>query len=708
MILNDYASAILKKQKVETAPVVLRTSPGTAGLGQWAIPESIGRLEAYGANTVHWDDESEAGLLKAVAKHRPTILLTTYGAVTRAVLQAGKPELKAIVKSGTGIDTLDVAAAKEEGVRVVNLPEYGAPAVAECALTLLLTLTRRMGILGPAMQRDGWVDPDEAGARGVDLHGRKLGIIGLGHIGSQFACMALGLQMDVAAYDPALSPAKMAAMGVRAADLAAMVAHSDVLALFLPLDASTRNVLSEELIRTMKPSAIVLNAARGKLVDEAALADAIVNGRLAALGCDVFGQEPLGEDHPMRKLLGRPNVAFTPHIGSWTDESWANVEREVYDRCVEVLSGAPSLIRSGDPRLQGQKGCVYDVRMNRASLPAILQERQCKLLDDTAAVTKTTSTYQPPHVPDGMGSRLLTPYFGVCLEMSTPREFVAHAAALRRFVAHHGFVVLRNPGHAPISEDDLLELAAALGEVTTESDAFADAAAILEPLGSHPGLYAKSDQLTGNQVVETYMRALELGTFEAASSRRGKAAVVSAPEIVRNPHAALAYRAKPARFSLVGARELSKHGGERLTLWSTAAAFAALSPPMRAMVRSLRGQHATSVANPAVKVPMGPPATQVEMHAEHPAAMRVPESGAETLYVNGTYLKGFAGLSALESKHTRAMLVDHATQSTFRYIHTWEAGDVVIWDNWSTMHDAADGGGGLRHCQRATTVQAVN
>ena len=88
MILNDYAAAILKKQKLETAPVVLRTSPGTAGLGQWAIPESMGRLEAYGAHTEHWDDESEAGLLEAVAKYRPTILLTTYGAVTRAVLQA--------------------------------------------------------------------------------------------------------------------------------------------------------------------------------------------------------------------------------------------------------------------------------------------------------------------------------------------------------------------------------------------------------------------------------------------------------------------------------------------------------------------------------------------------------------------------------------------------------------------------------------------
>lgn len=371
-----------KKQRL--APLVLRTSPGTAGLGRWAIPKCMSRLEAHGARIAEWNDESEAGLLEAVSRFEPTILLTTYGAVTRAVLRAAKPALVAIVKSGTGIDTLDVVAAKEEGVRVVNLPEYGAPAVAECALTLLLTLTRRMRVLGPPMQKHGWVDPDESGARGVDLHGRTLGIVGLGHIGSQFAAMALGLQMEVRAHDPAVSAGEMAAMGVHKMELAPLVASSDVVALFLPLDGSTRGLLSASLIATMKASAIVINVARGKLADEAALAAALKECRLAAIGCDVFGVEPLPEGHPMRELLSDPRVALTPHIGSWTEESWANVEREVFERCAEILDGKPSLIKSGDPRLQDQNGCVYDVQMNRASLPSMLRDRERRLRDEAA------------------------------------------------------------------------------------------------------------------------------------------------------------------------------------------------------------------------------------------------------------------------------------------------------------------------------------
>ena len=362
-------------------PVILRTSPGDAGLGQWELPECVARLEVYGARVVRWNDESEAGLLAALRKHRPVILLTTYGQVTRKVLSAAKPELRALVKSGTGIDTLDVAAAKDEGIRVVNLPEYGAPSVAECALALLLTLTRRLRVLIPHMTTHGWVDPDMVGARGIDLHGRSLGIVGLGHIGSQFAAMALGLQMDVSAHDPHVSGAEMAAMGVRKCELAPLVATSDVVALFLPLDASTTNILSADLIRTLKPGALVINVARGRLADEAALASALEAGRLGGLACDVFGIEPLPAGHPMRRLIGRPDVAFTPHIGSWTEESWANVEREVYEKCVEILEGKPSLIHSGDTRLQGQLSCRYDVRMNRVNLPALLCARASGLLN---------------------------------------------------------------------------------------------------------------------------------------------------------------------------------------------------------------------------------------------------------------------------------------------------------------------------------------
>jgi D-3-phosphoglycerate dehydrogenase len=324
---------------------------------EFPIPECLNRLQAVADVTVTQDEQEET-ILRAV--EGATILLTTYGVVSRRVIEAGLPTLKAIVELGTGVDSLDIDAAKELGVRVVNCPRYARSAVAECAFLLLINCMKKFSPIHRAVREQGWVAALEP-LKGWELEGKLVGMVGLGHINSRLARMCQGFDMEVQAYDPYIPRAAMRRQRVaKMENLDELMASSDVVAVCLPLNAETQGIISEHRLRQMKPSAFVVNVGRGTCVDESALLRLLQEEAIAGCGLDVFGEEPLRKQgHPLSALIEMDNVVITPHLASWTHETWERLQAEIVQHVMDILEDRDSIIHSSDPRLRGQAGCVY-------------------------------------------------------------------------------------------------------------------------------------------------------------------------------------------------------------------------------------------------------------------------------------------------------------------------------------------------------------
>ena len=326
---------------------------------EFPIPECLNRLREV-ADVVVTEDEREETILRAIPV--ATILMTTYGDVTRRVIEAGAPTLKAIVELGTGIDSLDTDAARELGVRVVNCPRYARNAVAECAFLLLINCLKKFAPIHRAVGEHGWVAALET-LKGWDLEGKLVGMVGLGHINSKLTRMCQGFDMNVQAYDPYLQNAEMQRLGVtRARDLDQLMASSDVVSICLPLNDETKGLVSAQRLQKMKKTAILINVGRGACVDENALVELLQRGAIAGCGLDVFAEEPLRKQgHPLSTLIDLDAVVITPHLAAWTHETWQRLQDEVVAHVMDILDGRDSIVHSTDPRLQGQPGCVYPV-----------------------------------------------------------------------------------------------------------------------------------------------------------------------------------------------------------------------------------------------------------------------------------------------------------------------------------------------------------
>jgi len=223
--------------------------------------------------------------------------------------------LKVIGRAGAGVDTIDVEAATEKGIAVMNAPDGNTLAAAEHALSLLFALARHVPRADAGMKAGEW---PKAGLTGFELEGKKLGVIGLGRIGGTVARKAQGIGMEVAAHDPFL-PAAVAGKGsVPLKSLDDLLAWADIVTLHIPRTKETTNLLSEARMRAMKPGAYVINAARGGLVDEAALLRLLEEGHLAGAALDTFVTEPLPADSPLR---AHPKLILTPHLGASTSEA---------------------------------------------------------------------------------------------------------------------------------------------------------------------------------------------------------------------------------------------------------------------------------------------------------------------------------------------------------------------------------------------------
>ncbi len=226
---------------------------------------------------------------------------------------ARAPRLQVVARVGIGFDQIDLDAATARGICIVNTPEAPTESTAEFAIALLLAVTRRVTAGAQALARGGWSQGPELIGR--DLAGRALGLVGCGRIGRRVAAIATAFHMSVQAFDPF---ARDPLPGVRLArELPELLAGSDVVSIHVPLTRDTRHLLGAAEIASMKPGAILINTARGPIVDERALAQALRDGHLGGAGIDVWEQEPLPPGNP---LLALPNVVATPHIAAFTVE----------------------------------------------------------------------------------------------------------------------------------------------------------------------------------------------------------------------------------------------------------------------------------------------------------------------------------------------------------------------------------------------------
>lgn len=317
-------------------------------------PQIDAGLRARGVELVTLPDGiPEAELIEAVADAE--LLLMCYTPITARVIAAA-PKLKGIVKYGVGIDAIDIPAAIARGIPVVNVPEYAEETVAEGAFALMIALAKRLPEIGRAMASEGWIWPEQRWL-GRDIAGATVGLVGAGKIGRSMARMAgQGFRARVLGYDPHVDQATLAAAGIeKVDDLHAMLRECDFVSLHCVLSAATRGLIGQAELACLKPSAVLVNVSRGALIDEAALAEAVLAGRLGGVGLDVYSMEPLAKaGHVLSPLFGRDDVILFPHLTFFTVEAMRRLADDTLARCFEVLDGRPVQIRSQDPRLRAQ------------------------------------------------------------------------------------------------------------------------------------------------------------------------------------------------------------------------------------------------------------------------------------------------------------------------------------------------------------------
>ena len=258
------------------------------------------------------------------------VIVRSAAKVPREVLRHAD-RLKIIGRAGVGVDTIDVDAATERGIAVLNAPSGNTISAAELAMALLMSVVRKVAAADRSMKAGKW---DRAKFSGTELYLKTLGLIGAGRIGGEVAKRARGFGMRVLVYDPFLTDERARALGGEPSTLDELLRRSDAVTLHVPLTDGTRHMIGEAQLALMKPTAVLVNAARGGIVDEAALVRALSEKRLAGAALDVFEAEPLPADHPLRTL---DSVVLTPHLGASTEEAQQNVAVEIAEAVRDAL-----------------------------------------------------------------------------------------------------------------------------------------------------------------------------------------------------------------------------------------------------------------------------------------------------------------------------------------------------------------------------------
>ena len=310
-------------QAAPNAPLVV-----ICGLDHANIAEEQDILTRAGVRFVVVPARTEAEYLERCGE--AAALLVQYGAVTRRVLE-GLPRLRVVVRYGVGVDDIDLAAATDQGVLVVNVPDYGTDEVANHAVALLLALARKLARLDRQTRSGGW-DVFRVGPV-ARLAGQTVGIVGCGRIGSAVARKLGGFDLRLLGCDPYVDTFPP---GVQPVVFQRLLGESDYVTIHCPLTAETQHLFDAESLEWMRPTAALINTARGGIVDTAALVAALQEGLLAGAGLDVLEQEPLD---PASPLLRMEQVIVTPHSAWYSEEGRSDLKRRAAEEAVRVLQG---------------------------------------------------------------------------------------------------------------------------------------------------------------------------------------------------------------------------------------------------------------------------------------------------------------------------------------------------------------------------------
>jgi D-3-phosphoglycerate dehydrogenase len=310
----------------ERKPVVLVTAADLA-------PEALALLAGYEV-VYAGKTPGEEDIVALCTRHDPAAIVVRYGTVGAAAIAAA-PSLRVISKHGSGTDTIDKAAAAARGVEVRAAAGAKAAAVAEHALALMLACAKSVPALDARMRAGHW---DKATHKSLELHGRTVGLVGLGAIGLRFARMAQALGMNVLGYDPY---ARALPEFVQRVDLDMLWREADVISLHCPLTDENRNLLDATTLARCKRGVIVVNTARGGLVDEAALLAALRSGQVRAAGLDSFAVEPMVQGHPFQT---EPGLVLSPHIGGVTSDAYVNMGVAAVRNLRAVIEGVPESV----------------------------------------------------------------------------------------------------------------------------------------------------------------------------------------------------------------------------------------------------------------------------------------------------------------------------------------------------------------------------
>jgi len=296
-------------------------------------PSAVRRIREAGHEVIEAKGLAAPDLLTAL-KGVQGLLVRSATKVTADVL-AGAPELRVIVRAGTGLDNVDRAAADARGVVVRNTPDANTISVAEITFGMLLALERHLAEAAADLRAGRWEKSKYAGR---ELFGRTLGVIGFGRIGREVADRARAFGMSVLAYDELVRKGPAGYEWVRHVDRDTLLRESDVVTLHVPLTDGTRHSISTRELELMKPDAVLVNASRGGVVDETSLHAALTAGRLRAAAIDVFEREPAPADHPLLRL---PNVLALPHLGAATREAQRRAGTDAAAALLEALGTLP-------------------------------------------------------------------------------------------------------------------------------------------------------------------------------------------------------------------------------------------------------------------------------------------------------------------------------------------------------------------------------
>ena len=271
--------------------------------------------------------------LESIIEDYEALIVRSQTKVTAGIIEAAD-KLRVIGRAGVGVDNIDVDAATRRGIIVVNSPEGNIVSTAEYTISMLLALARQIPQAHSLLRGGVWGRE----LKGFEIRNKTLGIIGLGRVGTDVAEMAKGLRMNVIAYDPMTSESKAERLGVQLVELETLLTRSDFITIHVPLTSTTRNLIGNDQLSLVKPTAMIVNCARGGIIDEKALYDALNQGRLAGAAVDVFSQEPAQDNI----LLKSDKVIATPHLAASTIEAETSVSIDIAEQVVAILKGYPA------------------------------------------------------------------------------------------------------------------------------------------------------------------------------------------------------------------------------------------------------------------------------------------------------------------------------------------------------------------------------